>query len=98
MTDLDLVMTPTTFRITQKLLKDLTRAAHRHEVSRTQYVQRVLSEAVAQEHSGYDIALDIVREMIDALHPDTLEDGSPNQDLILKTALETILPQLRGDV
>lgn len=94
----DLVMTPTTFRITDKLLKDLTRAAHRHEVSRTQYVQRVLSEAVAQENVGFKIALDIVREMIDTLSPELMEDGSANQDMVLITALETLLPKLRGDL
>jgi hypothetical protein len=96
MTDSDLVMTPTTFRITERLLKELTRIAHRHEISRTQYVQGILSEAVARENPGFEVALDIVRDMINTLHPAVTEDGIANQDLILKTALETLLPQL-GD-
>ena len=42
----DKAVTPTSLRLPDGLLRDLTKAAHRCEVSRTAYITKALQEAV----------------------------------------------------
>jgi predicted HicB family RNase H-like nuclease len=44
----DKALTPTSLRMPDGLLRDLTKAAHRAEMSRTQYIIKALEAAVAK--------------------------------------------------
>ena len=90
--------TPTSLRLPDGLIRQLTKAAHKCELSRTQYVVTALQAAVRHDlpTPEYKIAWDTLQGMYDALEPDIMNDGAPNWDMRLAAALETVLPRLRG--
>jgi hypothetical protein len=90
--------TPTSLRLPDGLIRQLTKAAHKCEVSRTQYVVTALQAAVRHDLPSpeYRIAWETLQGMYDALEPDIMNSGAPNNDMRLASALETVLPRLRG--
>ena len=94
----DKAMTATSLRMPDGLLRQLTKAAHKCEVSRTEYINQALQEAVAHDLPSpeYKIAWETLQGMYDALEPDILNSGAPNNDMRIAAALETVLPRLRG--
>jgi hypothetical protein len=89
---------PTSLRLPDSLLRQLTKAAHKCEMSRTQYITAALQAAVRHDlpTPEYKAAWSILSDIFDALSPDVDANGYPNTDMRLASALETILPRLRG--
>jgi len=96
----DKAITITSMRIPDGVLRACTKAAHKCEVSRTQYVVTALQAAVRHDLPSpeYKIAWETLQGMYDALEPDIMSDGAPNWDMHLSSALEAVLPRLRGAV
>jgi hypothetical protein len=96
----DKATTPTSLRLPDGLIRSLTKAAHKCEVSRTAYITAALQAAVRHDLPSpeYKIAWDTIQGMYDALEPDIMNDGAPNWDMRLASALETVLLRLRGAV
>jgi hypothetical protein len=94
----DKATTATSLRMPDGLLRLLTKAAHKCEVSRTAYITAALQAAVRHDlpTPQYTIAWDTLQGMYAALEPDILNSGAPNNDMRLAAALETVLPRLRG--
>jgi hypothetical protein len=94
----DKATTATSLRMPDGLLRQLTKAAHKCEVSRTAYITTALQAAVAHDLPSpeYKIAWETLQGMYDALEPDIMNSGAPNADMRLAAALETVLPRLRG--
>jgi predicted transcriptional regulator len=94
----DKATTPTSLRLPDGLLRQLTKTAHKLEMSRTMYITTALQAAVAHDlpSAEYRQAWDTIKGMYDALEPDIMNSGAPNADMRLATALETVLPRLRG--
>jgi len=89
---------PTSMRIPDMLIKQVTKAAHRCEMPRTQYVVQALQAAVRHDLPSpeYRMAWDELQDIFDNLSPDLDENGLPDADMRLTAALETVLPRLRG--
>ena len=96
----DKATTPTSLRLPDGLIRQLTKAAHKCELSRTQYITRALQSAVAHDlpTPEYQQAWQAIAGMYLALEPDIMSSGAPNADMRLAAALETVLPRLRGVV
>jgi hypothetical protein len=94
----DKAITITSMRIPDGVLRACTKAAHKCEVSRTQYVVTALQAAVRHDlpTPEYRIAWETLQGMYDALEPDVMNSGAPNADMRLASALEVVLPRLRG--
>jgi hypothetical protein len=94
----DKATTPTSLRLPDGLIRQLTKAAHKLEMSRTAYITRALQASVAHDlpTPEYKIAWETLQGMYAALDPDILNSGAPNNDMRLAAALETVLPRLRG--
>jgi hypothetical protein len=94
----DKAITPTSLRMPDGLLRQLTKAAYKCEVSRTEYINQALMESVAHDLPSpeYKIAWETLQGMYDALEPDIMNSGAPNADMRLAAALEVVLPRLRG--
>jgi hypothetical protein len=93
----DKAMSATSLRMPDGLLRLLTKAAHKCEVSRTEYINQALMEAVAHDLPSpeYKIAWETIQGVYDSLEPDSLYISAPNS-MRLAAALETVLPRLRG--
>jgi hypothetical protein len=93
----DKATTPTSIRLPDGLIRSLTKAAHKAEVSRTQYVIAALQRAVAHDlpTPEYQQAWEYIFEVYLSLEPDIMNSGAPNADMKMAYALETVLPQLR---
>ena len=89
--------TPTSLRIPDTLLKALTKAAHKCEVSRTQYITTALQAAVRHDlpTPEYQQAWEYIFEVYLSLEPDIMNSGAPNEDMKMAHALEVVLPRLR---
>jgi hypothetical protein len=94
----DKAITITSMRIPDGVLRNCTKAAHKCEVSRTQYVVKALEAALRHDLPSHEYrqAWETLQGMYDALEPDIMNDGAPNADMRLAAALETVLPRLRG--
>jgi hypothetical protein len=94
----DKAITVTSMRIPDGVLRNCTKAAHKCEVSRTQYVVTALEAALRHDlpTPEYKAAWETLQGMYEALEPDIMNDGAPNTDMRLAAALETVLPRLRG--
>jgi predicted transcriptional regulator len=90
--------TPTSLRLPDGLLRQLTKAAHKLEMSRTAYITSALQAAVRHDlpSTEYQQAWDELQDIYDNLSPDIDENGLPDADMRLAAALETVLPRLRG--
>lgn len=95
----DKAMTSTSLRMPDGLLRQLTKAAHKCEVSRTQYVVQALQRAVAHDlpTPEYQQAWEYIFEVYLTLEPDIMNSGAPNADAKMAHALETVLPRLRRE-
>lgn len=93
----DKAITITSMRIPDGLLRACTKAAHKCEVSRTQYVVQALQAATRHDLPSpeYQQAWEYIFEVYLSLEPDIMNSGAPNADMRLASALETVLPQLR---
>ena len=93
----DKATTPTSLRLPDGLLRDLTKAAHRCEMSRTAYITAALQAAVRHDlpTHEYKQAWEEILEVYLSLEPDIMNSGAPNADMRLAHALEVVLPQLR---
>lgn len=93
----DKAITPTSIRLPDGLLRNITRAAHKCEVSRTQYITNALQRSVAHDlpTPEYQQAWEYILEVYLTLEPDIMNSGAPNADMRLAHALESVLPQLR---
>jgi len=87
---------PTSLRLPDGLLRSVTKAAHKLEMSRTTYIVTALQAAVEHDLPSveYRHAWDSLKDIYDNLEPDIMNDGSANKDMKLKHVLETILPVL----
>ena len=96
----DKATTPTSLRLPNGLIRQLTKAAHKCELSRTAYITAALQAAVRHDLPSpeYQQAWDTLQGMYNALEPDIMNSGAPNADMRLAAALETVLPRLRGAV
>ena len=96
----DKATTPTSLRLPDGLIRQLTKAAHKCELSRTQYITRALQSAVAHDLPTikYQQAWGYLEYVFECLEPDVDANGYPNADMRLAAALETVLPRLRGVV
>ena len=96
----DKATTATSLRMPDGLLRLLTKAAHKCEVSRTEYINQALMEAVAHDLPSpeYQQAWEYIFEVYLSLEPDVMNSGAPNSDMRLAAALEVVLPRLRGVV
>jgi hypothetical protein len=96
----DKAITVTSMRIPDGVLRACTKAAHRCEVSRTQYVVAALQAAVRHDLPSpeYQQAWETLQDIYNALEPDIMNSDAPNTDMRLAAALETVLPRLRGVV
>jgi hypothetical protein len=94
----DKATTPTSLRLPDGLIRQLTKAAHKCEVSRTAYITAALQAAVRHDlpTPEYRMAWDELQDIYDNLSPDIDENGLPDADMRLAAALETVLPRLRG--
>ena len=94
----DKAITITSMRIPDGVLRNCTKAAHKCEVSRTQYVVTALQAAVRHDlpTPEYQQAWEYIFEVYLSLEPDVMNSGAPNADMRLASALETVLPRLRG--
>lgn len=92
----DKAMTATSLRMPDGLLRQLTKAAHKMEMSRTMYITTALQAAVAHDlpSAEYRQAWDMLKAFYDQLSPDVDSNGNPDRDMLLATALETVLPVL----
>jgi hypothetical protein len=92
----DKATTPTSLRLPDGLLRQLTKAAHKLEMSRTMYITTALQSAVAHDlpNAEYRQAWDMVNAFYDQLSPDVDSNGNPDRDMLIATALETVLPVL----
>ena len=90
--------TPTSLRLPDGLLRQLTKASHKCELSRTAYITQALQAAVAHDlpTPEYQQAWEYIFEVYLTLEPDVMNSGAPNADMRLASALETVLPRLRG--
>jgi len=90
--------TPTSLRLPDGLIRQLTKAAHKCELSRTAYITAALQRAVAHDLPSYEYkaAWSTLQDIYDSLSPDIDENGFPDSDMRLAAALETVLPRLRG--
>jgi hypothetical protein len=95
----DKAITITTMRIPDGVLRACTKAAHKAEVSRTQYVVQALQSATRHDLPSfeYTAAWDDLQDIYDNLSPDIDSNGLPDADMRLQYALETVLPRLRGE-
>ena len=93
----DKATTPTSLRLPDGLIRSLTKAAHKCEMSRTAYVTTALQRAVAHDlpTPEYQQAWEYLFEVYLTLEPDIMNSGAPNADMRLAHALEVVLPQLR---
>lgn len=93
----DKATTPTSLRLPDGLIRSLTKAAHKCEVSRTQYITTALQRAVAHDIPSpeYKQAWEYLFEVYLSLEPDIMNSGAPNAAMKMAHALETLLPQLR---
>ena len=96
----DKATTPTSLRLPDGLIRSLTKAAHKCEVSRTAYITAALQAAVRHDlpTPEYQQAWETLQDIYDCLEPDIMNSGAPNADMHLAAALETVLPRLRGAV
>lgn len=96
----DKATTPTSVRLPDGLIRSITKAAHKCEVSRTQYITTALQAAVRHDlpTPEYQQAWEYLFEVYLTLEPDIMNSGAPNADMRLASALETVLPKLRGAV
>jgi hypothetical protein len=96
----DKATTATSLRMPDGLLRQLTKAAHKCEVSRTQYVVAALQSAVRHDLPSpeYQQAWEYIFEVYLTLEPDVMNSGAPNADMKMAHALEVVLPRLRGAV
>jgi hypothetical protein len=96
----DKAITPTSIRLPDGLLRQLTKAAHKCEISRKQYITTALQRAVAHDlpTPEYQQAWEYILEVYLSLEPDIMNSGAPNADAKMAHALETVLPRLRGAV
>jgi hypothetical protein len=94
----DKATTPTSLRLPDGLIRQLTKAAHKMEMSRTAYITAALQAAVRHDLPSpeYRMAWDELQDIFDNLSPDLDENGLPDADMRLTAALETVLPRLRG--
>ncbi len=94
----DKATTPTSLRLPDGLIRQLTKAAHKCELSRTAYITAALQRAVAHDLPSpeYQQAWEYIFEVYLSLEPDVMNSGAPNADMRLASALETVLPRLRG--
>lgn len=92
----DKAMTATSLRMPDGLLRQLTKAAHKLEMSRTMYITTALQAAVAHDlpSAEYRQAWDELKDIYENLSPDVDENGLPDADMRLASALETVLPVL----
>jgi hypothetical protein len=93
----DKAITVTSMRIPDGVLRACTKAAHKCEVSRTQYVVHALKAAVRHDlpTPEHRMAWNDLQNIYDNLSPDIDNNGLPDADMRLASALETVLPQLR---
>jgi hypothetical protein len=93
----DKATTPTSLRLPDGLIRQLTKAAHKREVSRTQYVVTALQAAVRHDlpTPEYQQAWNSLQFIYNSLMPESFPDGSINDDMRLASALEAVLPRLR---
>lgn len=93
----DKAMTATSLRMPDGLLRHLTKAAHKMEMSRTMYITTALQAAVRHDlpTPEYQQAWEYIFEVYLSLEPDIMNSGAPNADMRLAHALEIVLPQLR---
>ena len=91
-------ITTTSMRIPDAVIKQVTKAAHRCEMPRTQYMVQALQAALRHDLPSpeYKAAWSTLSDIFDALSPDVDANGYPNTDMRLAAALETVLPRLRG--
>lgn len=93
----DKATTATSLRMPDGVLRACTKAAHKCEVSRTQYVVQALQAATRHDlpTPEYQQAWEYILEVYLSLEPDIMNSGAPNADAKMAHALETVLPQLR---
>jgi len=94
----DKAITITSMRIPDGVLRACTKAAHKCEVSRTAYITAALQDAVRHDLPSpeYQQAWEYIFEAYLSLEPDVMNSGAPNADMKMASALETVLPRLRG--
>lgn len=94
----DKATTPTSLRLPDGLIRSLTKAAHKCELSRTQYITRALEASVRHDlpTPEYQQAWEYIFEVYLTLELGVINSGTPNADKRLAAALETVLPRLRG--
>jgi hypothetical protein len=92
----DKATTPTSLRLPGGLIRQLTKAAHKCEVSRTAYITAALQAAVRHDLPSpeYQQAWEYIFEVYLSLEPDVMNSGAPNADMRMAAALETVLPAL----
>jgi len=92
----DKATTPTSLRLPDGLIRQLTKAAHKCEVSRTAYITAALQAAVRHDLPSpeYQQAWEYIFEVYLSLEPDVMNSGAPNADMRMAAALETVLPAL----
>jgi hypothetical protein len=92
----DKATTATSLRMPDGLLRQLTKAAHKLEMSRTMYITTALQAAVAHDlpNAEYQRAWEYLMEVYLSLEPDVMNSGAPNADMKMASALEAVLPVL----
>jgi hypothetical protein len=95
----DKAITATSLRMPDGLLRQLTKAAHKLEMSRTMYITTALQAAVAHDLPDFEYkqAWDSLQNLYDNLEPDIDNKGNPDQDMMLVAVLDIVLPQLKGN-
>jgi hypothetical protein len=95
----DKAMTATSLRMPDGLLRLVTKAAHKCEVSRTAYITTALQAAVAHDLPDFEYkqAWETLQDIYDTLLPNIDKDGNPDKDMMLVAVLDVVLPQLKGN-
>jgi hypothetical protein len=90
-------LSPVTFRISSRLNSNLAKAAQKLEMPKNEYVWRSLQRAVAHDlpTPEYQRAWDMLQAFYNSLSPDIDNNGNPDRDMLIASALEIVLPQLR---
>jgi hypothetical protein len=94
----DKAITATSLRMPDGLLRLVTKAAHKCELSRTAYITQALQSAVAHDLPDFEYkqAWDSLQNLYDNLEPDIDNKGNPDQHMMLVAVLDIVLPQLKG--